>query len=127
LLPVLLPLHPSPSSQPPPQTQTQSHPTQSHPTQSNQPSPQEFAKRAAAVCGKDVAEVAKSYALAAAHAPYFCLDLSFCHTVLTQGFDLAEGDQLTLVKQVKYNGQVRLAGRLVGWVVGWVGWSEGGC
>jgi apyrase len=57
------------------------------------------------VCGKDAAEVAKQYSLQEAHAPYFCLDLSFCHTVLTQGFDLAEGSPLNLVKQVRYNGQ----------------------
>ncbi|KIZ06578.1 hypothetical protein MNEG_1382, partial [Monoraphidium neglectum] len=67
--------------------------------------PGEFAKRATAVCGKDAAEVAKQYSLQEAHAPYFCLDLSFCHTVLTQGFDLAEGSPLNLVKQVRYNGQ----------------------
>jgi apyrase len=67
---------------------------------------QDFAKRAAAACGKDVDELTRSFAgLAAAQAPYFCLDLSFCHTVLTQGFDLAEGAPITLVKQVKYNGE----------------------
>ncbi|WIA38219.1 hypothetical protein OEZ86_001563 [Tetradesmus obliquus] len=69
-------------------------------------SPGDFAKRAAAVCGKAVPELTKSYSdLLAANAPYFCLDLSFCHTVLTQGFDLAETASVTLVKQVKYNGQ----------------------
>lgn len=67
---------------------------------------QDFAKRAAAACGKDVAELTKSFkGLPAAQAPYFCLDLSFCHTVLTQGFDLSEGAPITLVKQVKYNGE----------------------
>ncbi len=40
-----------------------------------------------------------------AQAPYFCLDLSFCYTMLTKGFRLEEGAQVTLVKQVKYNGQ----------------------
>lgn len=69
-------------------------------------SPGDFAKRAAAVCGKDVAELSKSFSgLQAAHAPYFCLDLSFCHTVLTQGFDLSETAPITLVKQVLYNGE----------------------
>jgi hypothetical protein len=63
--------------------------------------PQEFAKRAAAVCGKPTAELAKQYSLQEAHAPFFCLDLSFCHTVLAQGFDLPEAAPLTLVKQVK--------------------------
>lgn len=67
--------------------------------------PGEFAQRATAVCGKPESEVAKQYSLAEGNAPYFCLDLSFCHTVLTQGFDLPEDAELTLVKQVKYNGQ----------------------
>jgi len=75
------------------------------PKPNHRPRPQEFAKRAAAVCGKDPTEVAKAYSLPEAHAPYFCLDLSFCHTVLTQGFDLSEAAPLTLVKQVVYNGQ----------------------
>jgi apyrase len=62
---------------------------------------QDFAKRAAAVCGKDVPELTKSYSdLQATQAPFFCLDLSFCHTVLTQGFDLSEAAPITLVKQV---------------------------
>lgn len=70
---------------------------------------QDFAKRAAAACGKDVAELSKSFSgLQAAHAPYFCLDLSFCHTVLTQGFDLSETAPITLVKQVcVYRDRVR--------------------
>lgn len=62
---------------------------------------QDFARRAAAVCGKDVSEITKSFStLQASQAPYFCLDLSFCHTVLTQGFDLSETAPITLVKQV---------------------------
>lgn len=62
---------------------------------------QDFAKRAAAVCGKDVSELTKSFTgLQSAQAPFFCLDLSFCHTVLTQGFDLSEVAPITLVKQV---------------------------
>ncbi len=61
---------------------------------------QDFAKRATGVCGKHHDELVKSYSLQEAHAPYFCLDLSFCHTVLTQGFDLSESTPITLVKQV---------------------------
>eukprot|EP00878_Enallax_costatus_P034916 GHUV01038861.1.p1 GENE.GHUV01038861.1~~GHUV01038861.1.p1 ORF type:complete len:200 (+),score=53.83 GHUV01038861.1:122-721(+) len=69
-------------------------------------SPGDFAKRATAACGKDITELTKAFAgLQPAQAPYFCLDLSFCHTVLTQGFDLPEDAAITLVKQVKYNGQ----------------------
>lgn len=62
---------------------------------------QDFAKRATAACGKDVTELTKTFAgLQPAQAPYVCLDLSFCHTVLTQGFDLPEDAAITLVKQV---------------------------
>eukprot|EP00879_Flechtneria_rotunda_P021719 GHRR01022903.1.p1 GENE.GHRR01022903.1~~GHRR01022903.1.p1 ORF type:complete len:473 (+),score=173.94 GHRR01022903.1:81-1499(+) len=69
-------------------------------------SPGDFAKSAVAACGKDLSELTKAFAgLQPANAPYFCLDLSFCHTVLTQGFDLPETAPITLVKQVKYNGQ----------------------
>lgn len=53
------------------------------------------------MCGKDPSDVARTYGVAPDHAPYFCLDLSFCHTVLTQGFDLSENTQLSLVKQVR--------------------------
>ena len=53
------------------------------------------------MCGKDTLELGKLAAgLQEAHAPYFCLDLAFCYTVLTQGFDLPENTELTLVKQV---------------------------
>ncbi|KAF8062083.1 APY2 [Scenedesmus sp. PABB004] len=69
-------------------------------------SPRDFAARAGAACGKDPAELSASLGLPPAQAPFFCLDLSFCHTVLTQGFDLPDDATLTLVKQVKYNGQV---------------------
>lgn len=63
---------------------------------------QDFAKRAAAACGKDVPELTRAFAsLPPAQAPFFCLDLSFCHTVLTQGFDLMEDAAITLVKQVR--------------------------
>jgi apyrase len=67
---------------------------------------QDFAARAASVCGRSTSELTTAYSgLAQAAAPYFCLDLSFCHTVLTQGFDLPDTGRLTLVKQVRYKGQ----------------------
>jgi apyrase len=37
--------------------------------------------------------------------PYLCLDLAYCHTLLSQGFALREAQSITLVKQVPYNGQ----------------------
>lgn len=41
----------------------------------------------------------------AAQAPYLCLDLSFLHTLLTEGFRIQEGREVTLVKRVKYQSQ----------------------
>lgn len=41
----------------------------------------------------------------AAQAPYLCLDLSFLHTLLTEGFKISEGAEVTLVKRVKYQAQ----------------------
>lgn len=76
---------------------------------------QDFAKRATAVCGKDITELTKAFAgLQAAQAPYFCLDLSFCHTVLTQGFDLPEDAAITLVKQVKLDNLAGLVAHVCG-------------
>lgn len=67
---------------------------------------QEFARRGAAVCGKDAAQVSRLYTVAPDAAPFFCLDLSFCHTVLAQGFDLEPGSVLTLVKRIAYKGRL---------------------
>ena len=50
--------------------------------------------------------MAREFSLQAAAAAYLCLDLSFCHVVLTQGFDLPEGEALTLVKRLRYGGRV---------------------
>jgi hypothetical protein len=81
---------------------------------------QEFAKRAAAFCGKDPTELAKAApGVPAAQAPYFCLDLAFCHTVLTQGFDLSENADFTLVKQVGSSGGVMHGS---GMLLGCAGW-----
>lgn len=41
----------------------------------------------------------------AAQAPFLCLDLSFLHTLLTEGFRIQEGREVTLVKRVKYQSQ----------------------
>ncbi len=68
--------------------------------------PKDFASKAGAVCGKDMDALKKDYVeVQQAHAPYFCLDLSFCYTMLTKGFKISEETKVTLVKQVKYNGQ----------------------
>ena len=41
----------------------------------------------------------------ASQAPYLCLDLSFLHTLLTEGFRIQEGLEVTLVKRVRYQSQ----------------------
>lgn len=38
--------------------------------------------------------------------PFFCLDLSYAHTLLTRGFKIPEDAQITLVKRVEYNGDL---------------------
>lgn len=37
-----------------------------------------------------------------AHRPFFCLDLSYAHTLLTHGFKIPESTTITLVKRVQY-------------------------
>lgn len=39
------------------------------------------------------------------HRPYFCLDLTYAHTILTHGFKIAEEKEVTLVKRVKYKNE----------------------
>ena len=41
----------------------------------------------------------------ASQAPYLCLDLTFLHTLLTEGFRIKEGSDVSLVKRVKYQAQ----------------------
>ena len=37
------------------------------------------------------------------HRPFFCLDLSYAHTLLTEGFDIPEATTITLVKKVSWS------------------------
>lgn len=68
--------------------------------------PKEFAKHASVVCGSPLDKVKQLYpSVTAEHHPYFCLDLTYCNTLLTKAFKLSEDLKVTLVKQVKYNGQ----------------------
>ena len=34
--------------------------------------------------------------------PYLCMDLSFCYTLLSQGFKVPEDAEITVVKRIKY-------------------------
>lgn len=38
-------------------------------------------------------------------APFMCLDLSFCHSLITQGFKIAENSKITLVKRIQYKNE----------------------
>lgn len=35
-------------------------------------------------------------------APFMCLDLTFCHNLITKGFKIAENTKVTLVKKIQY-------------------------
>eukprot|EP01024_Parvocaulis_polyphysoides_P014653 TRINITY_DN1611_c1_g5_i2.p1 TRINITY_DN1611_c1_g5~~TRINITY_DN1611_c1_g5_i2.p1 ORF type:complete len:458 (-),score=70.89 TRINITY_DN1611_c1_g5_i2:184-1557(-) len=37
-------------------------------------------------------------------ATYFCLDLAYCYTLLKEGFDISDDQEITLVKRIQYNG-----------------------
>ena len=41
----------------------------------------------------------------AKQAPFMCLDLSFCHNLITQGFKIAADSKITLVKRVQYKNE----------------------
>lgn len=38
-------------------------------------------------------------------APFMCLDLSFCHSLITQGFRIASDSKITLVKRIQYKNE----------------------
>jgi apyrase len=58
-------------------------------------------------CTAPAGELAAAFSDAPTGAPdaqLFCLDVSYCHALLTAGFGLAEEAEVTLVKQVEYKG-----------------------
>ncbi len=68
---------------------------------------QEFAAKANEVCSKAGGEelVAAFPRVQPAGAPYLCADLTYAAQLLVAGFKLAPAAQITLVKQIQYNGQ----------------------
>ena len=69
-------------------------------------SPKHFKSLAEDVCDLDVHSVKKTYSrIQEEHSPYFCLDLTYAHTLLTGGFNIPEEQEITLVKKVKYKGE----------------------
>lgn len=41
----------------------------------------------------------------AKQAPFMCLDLSFCHSLITHGFKIAADSKITLVKRIQYKNE----------------------
>ncbi|KAG2502069.1 hypothetical protein HYH03_000562 [Edaphochlamys debaryana] len=66
----------------------------------------DFEAKANEVCAVEAEAVSKSYPKVSGDAAKFlCLDLTYCHVMLTQGFKLEPEMKVTLVKQVAYNGE----------------------
>ncbi|KAK9791621.1 hypothetical protein WJX73_002786 [Symbiochloris irregularis] len=57
-------------------------------------------------CGTPLSEMGSAFPLVdSKQLPYLCLDLSFQHTLLTEGFHIPDATPITLVKRVQYKGQ----------------------
>lgn len=68
-------------------------------------SPRHFKDVAEDACDLDVKSVQSKFSrIQKEHSPYFCLDLTYAHTLLTGGFNIPEEQEITLVKKVKYHG-----------------------
>ena len=70
--------------------------------------PSAFFAAAKRACAAPVGGLAAAFPAAPTGEPdaaLFCLDVTYCHALLTHGFGLAEEAQVTLVKQVLYNGK----------------------
>ena len=66
-------------------------------------SPKHFKDMAEDVCDLDVQSVQSKYGrIPKEHSPYFCLDLTYAHTLLTGGFNIPDEQEIVLVKKVKY-------------------------
>lgn len=69
-------------------------------------SPGHFKKAAKHACSLDVVSLEVNYPkVPDTQRPFFCLDLTYAHTLLTQGFKIPEGMEVTIVKQVQYKGE----------------------
>ncbi len=70
--------------------------------------PRTFADAADAACAAAPGALARAFPHAPDSSPdaqLFCMDLSYCHALLTTGFGLEDDTALTLVKQVRYKGE----------------------
>ena len=68
--------------------------------------PSKFYEAAEAACKLSVKEVASTFeGVEEKDAPYLCLDLSYQHSLITKGYKLGDGNEVTMVKQIEYKGQ----------------------
>jgi apyrase len=68
--------------------------------------PGHFLEAAKRACDLDLKTLGSRFpTVADPHRPYFCLDLTYAHTLLTRGFKIPEQQEVTLVKRVRYNGE----------------------
>ena len=69
--------------------------------------PRDFANAADEACAASPAKLRADAAaeMSAADSDFFCLDLAYCHALLTTGFGLEDDTAVTLVKQVSYRGK----------------------
>jgi apyrase len=69
-------------------------------------SPEDLRDAAEQACQKPVKEISSIFPdVDDKQAPFMCLDLSFCHSLLTQGFRVPEDAEVTLVKKIKYKSE----------------------
>jgi apyrase len=66
-------------------------------------SPVAFREKGDLACRTPMTSLGSEFAsVEEAQRPYLCMDLSFLHTLLTQGFKVPEKAEITVVKKVKY-------------------------
>lgn len=69
--------------------------------------PHHFERVAKKVCPMDVEDIETAFPrVQEPHRPYFCLDLTYAHTLLTRGFKIPREKEIILVKSVKYKGEL---------------------
>ncbi|XP_078437502.1 putative apyrase 1 [Wolffia australiana] len=69
--------------------------------------PSDFEDAAKRACGLNLEEAQKRFPrVGPGNLPYLCMDLVYQYTLLINGFGLDKGQEITLVKQVKYRDQL---------------------
>ena len=68
--------------------------------------PHHFKRLAKQACALHVSAVEEAFPrVVDDHRPFFCLDLTYAHTLLTHGFKIPEEKEVTIVKKFEYKGE----------------------